>query len=655
MAFSKLFEPMKLGNVTIKNRIILAPMGLGFPNEERTVTDRYIAFCEARAKGGVGIITTGCSTIDNTTCGIAEPGQINICDPANIPRIQMLADAVHKYGAKLNVQLVHPGRNACAAWNEGQQPVGPSAIPENDTMEMPRELSLEEIKDIVQRFAQSAKNAYDGGADGVEIHGAHGYLISSFLSPRANLRTDEYGGSLENRMRLMKEVVEAVKAVKPDDRFLSVRMNMTDEMDPSAGGIDFEESIKTAECLESLGVDAISLTKGNYSSDSSVEAQLYQEGFRTPYLEKFKGHLKTPVFAANVIRRPAFAEEMLANGLCDFVVLGRALLADPEWPNKAQSGKADQIRHCLSCLYCVNCYGEEKPMRCAVNPVQANELIYSDENLKKDGNGRNFVVIGAGPAGMEAATLAARRGFHVTVFEKAGYVGGCFNLPRVANGMEKMGWSVDAYNARMIAEGVKVCLNTEITSVEQIKALDPYAVVVAVGGKQAGLNVPGIDKHHVIFASDVFRAPEKYQNKKAVVIGSGLTGLETAEVLHQFGNTVDIIELDDAVGKRVKGMGSIKNSKVLENYLRDEGVQFHVAMKTTEITDEALLAEDLSTNKIVSYPAELVVQALGYRADTSIAEKFEGEFENLIVVGDCTGVSNVGNATTAAYKAVWEV
>ncbi len=652
MSFDHLFTPFQIGNVTIKNRIATAPMGVCLNPGSNEIDDRTVAYFEARAKGGYGLITSSPACIDEDLSGIADVGQYYLTRPEHINGIRKLTDAVHKYDAKISIQLLHPGRQGSSAMSHGQQPVAPSAIKEADFdwLEMPRELSTEEVYSLIEKFIKSAKYAYDGGADGIELHAAHGYLIHQFMSPRANKRTDEFGDSFEGRMNFITKIIRGILEIKPENAFLSVRINAKDFLED---GIQIEDGKKIAKYLESIGIDAISISGGTYSrQDVLIESQITEEGWRQDaFLKDFKDFLTIPILAANHIKRPAAAEKMLKDNVCDCVLLGRQSMADPNWAKKAQEGKADQIRYCISCNYCTDQVVLGTPVKCSVNPCLSNESIYNENTLKKDGNGRQIVIIGGGPAGLEAALLASKRGFRVTLFEKSGKLGGAIDLPRIAHGMSKVGYSVDAFVSRIMASDVEIVMNTEIKSYEQITSLKPYAVVVATGGLPIKFNIPGIEQENVVQAVDVLRAPENYGNKNVVLVGSGMTGLETAEVLADHGCNVNLFEMQDEIAKNA----NVKNKYAVLNYLLSKGVQVHLNCKLNRINHETIEFENLAEHKKEIYTADVIVLSMGVKPNSAIIEELKGKVSNLITAGDCSDGRLVVHATSKAFAGIWNL
>lgn len=654
MAFEKLFSPMKIGPVEIKNRTVMAPMGVCLEPDVNRITDRYVHYFAERAKGGFGLIVSSCAGFDMVTAGVPEPGAFVVRGPEDLDRAKRIVDLVHAYDSKFCFQLLHPGRQGNSDYNEnGAQPVAPSALKEADWSQMPRALEVSEIKEIVERYAIAAKTCYDAGADGVDIHCAHGYLIHSFMNPRANKRTDEYGGSFENRVRFMTEVLEAVKAVKPADRFLSVRLNMCDYLED---GLTVDECLEIAKYVETLGVDAISLSGGSYSTkDRLIEPQVWPEECRTELLRKYRDELHLPLITVNHVKRPSVAEKMLEDDLCDFVGLGRASMADPHWAIKAQTGKADQIRYCISCGTCNAHTGLHLPNVCALNPYHTYEFKYNERTFKKTGDGRKVVVIGGGVVGMEAATLAAERGFSVTLFNADAHLGGALDLGRAVPGMEKKGWAVNGFINRMMAAGVHVELNTPVTSVEQITALNPYAVVVATGASPVVPNVPGVKKPIVTQAWHAARNLEDYAGKKVAFIGSGLTGLEIAYGLAAKGADVAIYEQEETICPKASGVSENKNKTALLQELDKCKTSYHVDMELAEITDTGAVFKNTKTGETVDVKADAVVLSLGTTPNTQVEELLKGKVENLIVAGDCAGATRVLEGTSKVFEAVWNL
>lgn len=653
MAFDKLFSPFKIGPVEIPNRTIMAPMAVCLAPDTQRVNDVYVHYFAARAKGGFGLVTSSGVAFDTVTCGIPEPGAF-VINREEIPQIKRIIDLVHAYGSKFCLQLLHPGRQASSDYNAGQQPVGPSAIKEADWAELPRPLSVDEIHDITRRYAEAAVMAYEAGADGVDIHCAHGYLIHSFMAPRANHRTDEYGcDTFENKTRFLTEVIEAVKAVKPADRFLTVRLNGDDCIE---GGMTEADCLEVAKYVESLGVDAISISNGSYSTkDKLIEPQVWAEGCRTPMLRRFRDALNVPLIAVNHVKRPAMAEQMLEDDLCDFVALGRASMADPDWPNKAKYGRADLINYCVSCGSCNAHTALHKPNMCAMNPANDREEKYDESKLVRNGERRKVVVIGGGLVGMEAATIAAKRDFSVTLFNSDSHLGGAFALGTNVPGMEKKFWNIVGFINRMTDAGVDVRLNTPVTSVEQVTDLKPYAVVVATGGKPIVPNVPGIDKPIVSQSWSAALNFGAYRGKTVAFVGSGLTGLELAYGLACYGAKVTVYEMADKICPAAAGVSENKNKTALMEDLAAKGVEMLPNRALAEVTDTGAVFEDPTTGEKHAVVADCVVLSLGSTADTSVYDMFDGKVERLYNFGDSAGERRIFEGVHAAHDAMWEM
>jgi 2,4-dienoyl-CoA reductase-like NADH-dependent reductase (Old Yellow Enzyme family)/thioredoxin reductase len=647
MRYKKLFEPGKIGNLEIKNRIVMPPMGVGYSDGDGKVSKRQIAYFEERAKGGVGIITTSAFMIDEDLGGIAESNEAFIFNENARDSIRELINAVQKHDARIIIQLLHPGRQGSAAHNKGLPPVAPSAIKEADFLEMPRELTIAEIQELVGKFIAGAKTAYDLGADGVEVHGAHGYLINQFMSKRANHRTDEYGGSFEKRMRFVTEIVEGIKAIKPVDRILSVRINGTDGI---PDGLSVEDCIEIATYLERLGVDVISLSSGTYSdSGKTIEPAICEEGCKTYFVKAIKDKLKIPVIATNNIKRPETADKLLADGVSDFVALGRASFADSAFSKKALAG-TKSIRTCISCGSCMDTYHEEG-VKCAVNPFTGREYSYNDSTIVKNGNGRLIVVIGGGPGGIQSAVTAAKRGFAVKLFDNNHDLGGALLLASKGKGKDKVEWSLNGMIEELHDLGVEIVLNSEIKDVSQVEALNPYAVVIATGGKPIKPPIPGLDRNNVYLAHDILKKDIGFENKKIAIVGSGMTGLETAEVLLDGSNKIVMYDMLDEIAKGA----NLINKTATMAYLAENGVDFKTEHRLVEVNDKGLILENMANGEKVVDDSDIIVLSLGVKPDKTLEQALAGSIDKLVTVGDCAGGGKIYHATQDGLLKVWNI
>ncbi|MBY0096113.1 NAD(P)/FAD-dependent oxidoreductase [Mesobacillus maritimus] len=641
--YQNLFSPGKIGTLELKNRVVMTAMGTGFANPDGTPSERIIKYYEERAKGGVGLIVTEVTRV-NDDHGKASDGQLSVSKDENIEALKVFADRIHQYGTKLFVQLHHPGRQNASAAIGGQPVVGPSAIPCGLMQEETRALTTEEVEGLVEDFVNGAKRAKAAGIDGVELHAAHGYLLNQFLSPYTNKRTDKYGGSFENRLRFIEEIINGIRR-ECGDFPLMVRLSVDEYLDTIGApepGIVLEEGVKIVQALEKLGIDAIDVSSGIYETmNTIVEPTSYPQGWRTHLSQAVKAAVNIPVLAANVIRKPEFAEELLSSHTIDFVGIGRGLLADPEWVNKAAEGRECDIRNCISCLHCFESIFAGN-LECAVNPRMGRELEY--DHLQKDGQGQTVAIIGAGPAGMESARVLALRGFKPVIFEKEATVGGQLLLANKPPQKEKIDWLIEYLDNQLKQLGVEVRLNTMAT-VEEISKLSPYAVFIATGADAFIPGIEGSNLEHVYTTTDILNGAVNLEGKNIAVIGSGMTGLETAELLAEQGNTVTVYEMATQIGAGAYFQNLIDVTTKLARL----GVGLHPVHKLHKILDRSIVLEKLDTNEMVETPVDAVVLSLGVRPNNTIANEMKGNFANVKCIGDVNAPREIAQAMSEGY------
>jgi len=656
--YQKLFSPKNIGKMVVPNRIVMTAMGNYLANTDGSVSDADIAFYAARAKGGVGLIITECTCVNFET-GKGNTHQIAVDDDKYIPGLKKLADEVHKYGSVIAVQIYHPGRQGIAAINGNKTMAAPS-VTECQVVHQPtHEMTKEEIKDIVDRFVKAAKRLQIAGIDAVEIHAAHGYLLNQFLSPYTNLRTDEYGGSFENRMRILDEIIVGIRKECGEDYPIIVRFSADEYMDyvghPELG-LHLEDGIRIAKHLEQMGVDALDVSSGIYETmNTAWEPVGFDQGWKIDNAAKIKEAVNIPVIGVSVIREPEYAERILEEGKVDFIGSARAFFADPEWANKAKEGKEKSIRKCISCLYCMetlmNADLSPNPMTCAVNFEGCRELNYGEDKLNKDGNGRVVAIIGAGPAGMEAARILAKREFKPVVFEKKSEVGGQVVYGSKPPKKEKLMWLIDYLKGQLDELGVEVKLNHAPT-LEEIKALNPYAVFVAQGANPImPKSIPGLDGEKVYTAIDILSGDVVLKGKKVAVIGSGMTGIETAEFLGAQGNDVSVFEMADEIGPGVFFQNLIDVLKRVEEH----GTKLYPKHKLVAIEGTTVVVETTDTKETKKFDFDAVVVSLGTIANVEMIEDLKKEFERVIVIGDARKAGRIGDAIGNGYKEAFEL
>ncbi len=683
---------MKIGNVEIKNRIVMtaAEFSLGEPSGK--VTPRLSDYYEERAKGGVGLIIPGICRV-NDMAGAATYTQLAMSHDYHIEPMREMVEKLHSHGAKLAIQLHHAGRQGLASSINSLPAVIPIAERVPKFMDLmykctPMLLNMEEkgicfsvqapsdgplaphgaarmhamskkeIHKLQQDFIDAAERCKKAGVDIVELHGAHGYLIQQFISPYTNHRTDEYGGSLENRMRFLEEIVVGIKERCGKDYPLTVRLTV-DEMMERIGkpgeGYGLDTGKKVAKRLEELGVDAINVSSANYDTYNCwLEPSTYEPGWRKHLAKAIKETVNIPIIAANVIRTPEQAEQQLEEGYQDFIASARAFICDPHWPEKAQSGHPEDIQRCIGCLNCIRSFmtnaGEGKPGECALNMSVANERFYF--NMPKDGQGRKVIVIGAGPSGLTAAKTMAMRGFDVELYEKAEKAGGQVIAASSGSHKERLYWAIEDLMTAAKKEGAKIFLGKELTA-EEIKAKNPYAVICATGGiPLRPRSIPGTDREDVIDAPDLLLGKKSIKDSTVIVIGSGMTGLETTEFLNENGNAVTVVEMADDIAP---GAWFQLIDDEMER-IRPYGTVFMTKTKLCSIEDGGVIVEDRESGEQKKLEADHVVLAMGVRPQTALADKLkELGMDNVYCVGDAEKSGTIAHACHSAYDQVMSI
>lgn len=652
MSYPILLSPMKIGNVEIRNRSVMTAMGISLANFDGTASDEIIAYYAARAKGGCGLIINEVTRVDDAT-GVTEVRQLRVTDDKFIPSLKKLTDAVHAEGAKIFCQLHHPGRQTYAALNGIEKVVSAGDQPCGVCQQPTRPLTTEEVHEMVEKYIAGAVRAKAAGYDGVELHAAHGYLLEQFLSPYTNHREDEYGGSFENRVRIVDEIIEGIHARCGMDYPISVRISV-DECFELCGipvkGLTLEETTAMCQRWEKMGIDVLNVSVGTYETmNTVVEPNSFAEGWRSHYVKAIKDKVSIPVMGNAVVRHPAFAEKLLAEGNQDFISMGRTWLAEPEWTRKIAEGREDELRKCISCLYCfetvLGALGTGDPIKCALNPCTGHEFKYGA--LKEDGDGRVVAVIGAGPAGLEAARILALRKFRPVVFEAKSYAGGQLNLADKPPEKERIAELIDSMVAQVKALGVEIRYNTPATA-ETICVLKPYAVVVATGGTPiVPKSVKGINGASVCTNEQLLSGEVKPEGKKVIVVGARFNGLETAEFLADCGNDVKVIEMSPVIGDGIYFQVLLD----LTASLAKRGVECVPSRELVEVKDGSVIVKNVENGELIELPADAVVLSVGTKSVNALASELEGGDYKLVSIGDAAAIGRIGDATRSAYEA----
>ena len=639
MAYSKLFEPGMIGGLEIKNRIVMPAMGCSLAESTGEAGARMIKYYADRARGGAGLIITEITRVDDET-GVGTPNQLSVTNTHMIAQLSRLVEAVHAYDTKLFVQLHHPGNQTPSRLIGGRQPVSASDVTCRVIGEQPRGMTTEEVEGMVKKFVTGAVIAQKAGVDGVEIHAAHGYLVSQFLSPHTNKRTDKYGGSFEGRMRFVTEIIMGIKAYCGPKFPISVRMNGSDYL---PDGITEADGIAQAKYLEALGISCINVSCGTYDSGATIiEPSYFKEGWKINLASNIRDAVSIPVIAVCNVKHPEYAEKMLEEGHVDFVGIARGHLADPDWGKKAREGNDLMIRKCLGCMECFRILNDGLPLGCTLNPVLGREFEYGDEKLVRNGAGRTVAVVGGGPAGMEAALTLAKRGFRTVLFEAQERLGGTVNIAAVPPNKEMLSEFVDTMEAQLRDAGVIIKLGVAADP-SVVKETGAEAVFMAAGGSPVRPDIPGIE--NAVTAEDVLRGKVTLWKKDVVIIGGGVTGLETAEYLARR-NKVTVVEMLDKIG------GNLYPSVVmhLAQEIMTHGGHILKGNRLVSVEKGFANAVDVKTDVKTQIPADTVVLAMGVRSNRPDYKAFREAFgDKLILVGDSSKPGQIYDALHSGH------
>ncbi len=684
--FDLMFSPMNIGTMTVKNRVVMNAAEFSLGQADGTPTERMIRYFEARAKGGVGLIIPGICRV-NDMGATSTFTQLSMAHDWQIEPMRAMVTRIHDAGAKLCIQLHHPGRQGYGSSINSLPLVIPieKKLPSimdvmfkvapvlmdleqkgiSQSVQAPSKCELsahgatrihamshKAVQKLRDDFINAAVRCKKAGVDAVELHATHGYILQQFLSPNTNQRTDEYGGSFENRLRFITEIIQGIKLHCGKEYPLIVRLS-ADEMYDRIGlpgkGYDLETGKLIAKRLEELGVDAIDVSCACYDAYNYwLEPTSFEPGWRAYLAKAIKETVSIPVMAANFIRSPEQAERQLEEGYQDFVGSARNFICDPEWAKKAQEGHPEKIRRCIGCLHCIRSFIANATTggvgECALNPAVGIEKEYAE--MPKIGQDRSVIVVGAGPAGLSAAITLARRGYKVTVLEKEEKAGGQVNVAAAGPHKAKLGWCIEDLSTEAKDLGVAFEFGAEATA-DSLAAMNPYAVVLAAGGTPLRpRSIPGIAMEHVYTAPEILTGKVKLTGKKVAVIGSGLTGLETTEALNESGNEVTVVEMAKTVAPGAWFQFVDDSMSRIKPY----GTKFLLNTALCAIAEDHITVLDQKKKARSFLPTDAVVLAMGVRPNNALEKALTEKGIKTVTVGDASKGGTIGHAVHDAFN-----
>ncbi|MFZ6015796.1 MAG: FAD-dependent oxidoreductase [Patescibacteria group bacterium] len=641
MKYPKLFSSAKIGTLKLKNRLVMPPMVRNYADKTGKATDRFAAHIESIAKGGVGLMILEASFVSPEGRGFLN--ELGVHHDSVIPGLKRLAKIAHDNKSAIAIQLYHAGRQTHSDIT-GKKPVAPSAIPCPTMQQKPHALTQKEIKNLVKAFGKAAGRAKKAGFDAVEIHGAHGYLIQQFISPYSNTRTDNYGGSFENRMRFLLEVFESVQENVGPTFPVIVRLSGEEMVD---GGLTVKDMVEVAKILEAAGADALHISSGNYGSYAKghlIPPMAVPDGVNIPLAKAIKKAVKIPVIAVAKIRKPELAEKTLKDGSADFIAIGRPLLADPEWPDKAKKGKAADINPCIACNQgCISRLFAQQDVWCTVNPACGREL----EFMKPKTSSKKVLIVGGGPGGMAAAKTAAERGHKVTLYEAKSELGGQLHAAAMAPHREDWELLRKSLIRDLKKLKVDIVLNTEC-SIEEARKGEYDAAIVAIGSSAKQPNLPGLKNIKTVIAREIFEGKAKPEGH-CVIIGGGCMGAQTAEYLADKGHKVTLIELTENIALEAP----VDERYLLLERLKEKGVKLMPQTKVLKLQKDGALVHTQDGKRVIT--GDTIVICLGSTPNDGFSYKLKFLIDSVQVIGDAKDPRRVTDAVAEGALAALEI